>query len=348
MKFYSKFLLLVFVLMFTALTLTSCEKSGTVVLNVFNWGDYIDETVLEDFEKKHNIKVNYETFATNEDMYVKIKSGGNNYDVAIPSDYMIEKMIREDMLHKIDLQNLPNFKYIDQSFKELEYDPRNEYSIPYMWGTVGILYNTALIKEPIDSWTVLWDKNYSKEILMLDSQRDSIGVALKMLGYSLNTRDITELEAAKTALIAQKPIVLAYVGDNVKDKMIAGEAAFAVVWSGDAIFMIEENPELAYVVPREGSNLWFDGMVIPKTSQHKKEAELFINFMCETETAFKNADYIGYSTPHTEAKKLLDPERQNDKGAYPDDNTLKNCEVFRDLGDFVKEYDRIWTEIMAK
>lgn len=343
-----KSLLAILMLLLVGLLLTSCEKDDTVILNVFNWGDYIDEAVLEEFENKYNIKVSYEIFATNEDMYVKIKSGGNNYDVAIPSDYMIEKMIREDMLHKLDLQNIPNFIEIDQNFRGLSFDPKNDYSIPYMWGTVGILYNKTMIKEPVDSWKILWDQKYSKNILMLDSQRDSIGITLKMLGYSLNTRNVNELEEAKKALMAQKPLVLAYVGDNVKDKMIAGEAALAVVWSGDAIFMKEENPDLEYVVPREGSNLWFDSMVIPKTSKHKKEAELFINFMCETETAFKNADYIGYSTPHIKAKELLDPDRQNDKGAYPDESALKKCEVFRDLGDFVKEYDRIWTEIMAK
>lgn len=343
-----KLFLAIFMLLSAGLLLSSCEKNETVILNVFNWGDYIDETVLAEFEKKHNITVSYETFATNEDMYVKIKSGGNNYDIAIPSDYMIEKMIREEMLHKVDLHNIPNYRYIDPKFKDLAFDPKNEYSVPYMWGTVGIVYNTTMIKEPIDSWKVLWDNSYSKNILMLDSQRDSIGITLKMLGYSLNTRKTAELEEAKKALMNQKASVLAYVGDNVKDKMIAGEAALAVVWSGDGIFMKEENPDLEYVVPKEGSNLWFDSMVIPKTSKHKKEAELFINFMCETETAFKNADYIGYSTPHTEAKKLLDPERQNDKGAYPDDSILNNCEVFRDLDDFVKVYDRIWTEIMAK
>jgi spermidine/putrescine transport system substrate-binding protein len=341
--------LLAFVILLaaTSLLLSGCGSSKTV-LNVFNWGDYIDESVIAEFEKKYDIKVNYEQFATNEDMYIKLKSGGNTYDVVFPSDYMIERMIREDMLHKIDMNNIPNYKYIDERFKNLDYDPNNEYSVPYMWGTVGILYNKTMVKEPVDSWSILWDEEYKKQILMLDSVRDSIGVTLKMLNFSLNTRDLNELEQAKQKLIDQKPMVLAYVGDDVKDKMVAGEAALAVVWSGDAVAMKLENPDLEYAIPKEGSNLWFDAMVIPKNSPNKKEAELFINFMCEPEIAFRNTDYICYSTPHTEVRKMLDPEILNDKAAYPDDSDLVDCEIFKDLGEFVTEYDRVWTEIKAQ
>ena len=216
-----------------------------------------------------------------------------------------------------------------------------------MWGTVGIIYNKTMVDEPVTSWQILWDPKYSKQILMLDSQRDSIGVTLKMLGYDMNTRDLNELEEAKQALIEQKPLVLAYVGDDVKDKMIAGEAALAVVWSGDAVYMKRENPDLEYALPQEGSNLWVDAMVIPKTSKHKAEAELFINFMCDPEIAYKNADYIGYSSPHLEAKKMLDPELLNDPAAYPEMEELVNCDIFKDLGDFLRVYDRIWTEIKA-
>ncbi|HHT05425.1 MAG TPA: ABC transporter substrate-binding protein [Hydrogenispora sp.] len=329
------------------LTLSSCGQDKRVVLNVYNWGDYIDEEVIDLFEKTYNIRVNYDTFSTNEDMYVKIKSGGADYDVLFPSDYTIERMIKEDMLHKLDLSNIPNYKYIADRFKNLDYDPANEYSVPYMWGTVGILYNRTMVEEPVTSWRILWDEKYSKQILMLDSQRDSIGVALKMLGYDMNTRNLDELEAAKQALIQQKPLVLAYVGDDVKDKMIAGEAALAVVWSGDAVYMKWENPDLEYALPEEGSNLWFDAMVIPKTSKKKAEAELFINFMCEPEIAFKNADYIGYSSPHTEVVKMLDPDLVADKAAYPDDEDLVNYDIFKDLGDYLRIYDRIWTEVKS-
>ncbi len=338
---------LVLVMLASTLSLLACTKDDRVTLKVYNWGDYIDESVLEDFEEQYGIRVIYDTFATNEDMYVKIKAGGSDYDVAIPSDYMIKKMVDEDLLHKIDFNNVPNYQYIGDRFKNLDYDPQNEYSVPYMWGTVGILYNKNVVEEPVDSWRVLWDEKYSKEILMLDSQRDSIGITLKMLGYSLNTKNVDELEAAKDALVEQKPLVLAYVGDEVKDKMINEEAALAVVWSGDAIFMMRQNENLRYAVPKEGTNLWFDGMVIPKTSKHKKEAELFINFMCETETAFKNTDYIGYSTPHTEARKQLDPDLVNDPTAYPNEEDLVSSEVFKDLAGTIKEYDRIWTEVKS-
>ncbi len=327
------------------LSMTSCRGEDKVTINVYNWGDYIDESVITEFEEKYGINVNYEMYDTNESMYQKIKPGGVSYDIAIPSDYMISKMIKEDMLHKIDFNNVPNYKYIDENFKDLEYDPDNEYSVPYMWGTVGILYNKTMINEAVDSWDILWDEKYKKQILMKDSQRETIGLALQRLGYSLNTRAIDELEKAKEELIKQKPLVLAYVVDEVKDKMISGEAALSVVWAGDAVNMISQNPDLDYAIPKEGSNFFVDGMVIPKTSKNKKEAEMFINFMCEPEIAFKNTDYIGYSTPHTEAKKMLDDEIANNPVAYPRDEVLKNCEVYRDLGDMVKIYDRIWTEI---
>ena len=319
-----------------------------VVLNVYNWGDYIDETVNDLFEKEYGIKVNYEIFSTNEDMYTKIKSGGGKYDVAIPSDYMIKRMIDEDLLNKINIDNIPNYKYIEDRFKNLAFDPNNEYSVPYMWGTVGILYNKTMVDEPVDSWSILWDEKYAKQILMLDSQRDSIGVALKMLGYSMNTDKPEELEEAQNALIEQKPLVLAYVGDEIKDKMIGEEAALAVVWSGDAIYCIRENPNLDYAIPKEGSNFWFDSFVIPKTAKNQKEAEMYINFMCEPEIAFKNTDYIGYSTPHSEAKMMLDPSLINDKTAYPDDEDIKHCEIFEFNENLVRTYDEIWTRITAE
>lgn len=325
-----------------------CGPSSKSTLNVYNWGDYIDETVLKDFEKQYKIKVNYDTFTTNEDMYVKLKAGGSNYDLVIPSDYMIKRMIDEDMVEKLDFNNIPNYQYIGSNFKDLEYDPKNEYSVPYMWGTVGILYNQKMVPTKPDSWRILWDKKYAKQILMMDSQRDSIGITLKMLGYSLNSDKLSQLEEAKYALIEQKPLVLAYVVDEVKDKMIAEEAALAVVWSGDAVYCMRENENLDYVIPKEGSNLWFDAMVIPKGAPNKEAAEKFINFMCDTEIAFRNADYIGYSSPHTEAVKKLPTEIINNRSAYPLDEDLKNCEVFSNLGSVLKEFDRIWTEVKAE
>jgi len=322
------------------------QKDATTI-NVFNWGDYIDETVLTDFEKEYGIKVNYDYFSTNEEMYVKLKSGGTNYDVLFPSDYMIARLIKEDMLYKLDFNNIPNFKHIDDKFKNLNYDPNNEYSVPYMWGTVGIAYNAAMVEEPVDSWNILWDPKYKDNILMMDSQRDSIAVALKKLGYSLNSRNEAELEQAREELIKQKPLVLSYVGDEVKDKMVGEEAALAVVYSGDAIAIKWENPNIKYAIPKEGSNLWFDAMVIPKTSKNKEAAEKFINFMTDPEISVRNVEYIGYSTPNTAAKEMLDEEIRNDKVAYPDLDSLDNCEVFEDVSDVIEVYNRIWDEVKA-
>ena len=330
-----------------ASALVGCSSEPKETLTVYNWGDYIDESVLREFEKEFNVKVIYDTFSTNEDMYVKLKSGGASYDVAFPSDYMIERMIKEDMLHKIDMNNVDNYKYIDDKFKNLEFDPTNEYSVPYMWGTVGILYDKTVVTEPVDSWDILWDEKYKGQILMMDSQRDSIGITLQKLGFSLNSRDPQELELAKAELIKQKPLVMAYVVDEVKDMMIGGEAALAVAWSGDAMLMMGQNENLEYAVPKEGSNLWFDNMVIPKSAKNKELAEKFINFMTRPEISLKNVEYIEYSTPNTGTMELMDEEILNNEAAYPSDEVIENCEVFLDPSDFLKEYDRIWTEIKA-
>jgi spermidine/putrescine transport system substrate-binding protein len=280
-------------------------------------------------------------------MYAKIKAGGTAYDVAFPSDYMIKRMIDEGGLEKINLDNIPNYAYIEERFKNMSYDPLNEYSVPYFWGTVGILYNKTMVNDPVDSWDILWNEKYAKEIFMLDSQRDSIGLALKFLGYSLNSRDDAELEAAKTKLIEQIPLVRAYVGDEVKDMMIAGEGAMAVVWSGDALNMMLENDDLDFALPQEGTNIWVDAMVIPTTSKHKEAAEKFINFMCETAVAARNCDYINYSTPHTEVLRELPAEITEDIRFYPGEDDLLNSEVFQDLASMLPTYDRIWTEVKA-
>ena len=324
------------------------ESKSKVTLNVYNWGDYIDEDVLDSFEEETGIKVNYETFATNEDMYVKVKQGGTKFDVIIPSDYMIARMIKEDLLEKIDATRLPTFKNIDPRFLKLEFDPKNEYSVPYMWGTLGILYNKKMVDKKVDSWNILWDKKYAKQILMMDSVRDTLAVAFMCLGYSLNTTDKGKLQEAAELLIKQKPLVRAYVGDNGKDMMINGEAALSVNYSGDAVFAMEKNPDLAYAIPKEKTNLWVDSMVVPKNSAHKKEALLFIDFMNSSEIAKMNAEFIGYSTPNKETFALLDAETRNNPAAYPGDKDLPPWEVFVDIGEANAEYSRVWTEIKSK
>lgn len=338
----------VFILTMSSL-LSGCNQSkGTnEVIHVYNWGDYIDESVNAQFTKETGIKVVYEVYPTNEDMYAKLESGTVNYDVLIPSDYMIEKMIREGKLEKLDFSNIPNYEKVSDRFKNLPFDPNNEYSVPYMWGTVGIVYNKANVKENVDSWNILWDPKYEKQILMLDSERDSIMVALKKLGYSMNTKDEKELEEAKNELIKQKPLVLAYVGDEGKDKMINEEANFMVAWAGDAMYMIEANPNLDFAIPKEGTNFFVDSMVIPKGAKNKTGAEKYIDFLTRPDISVKNALYIGYSTPVDEARDMLPDEIKNNPIAYPDDASLTNTELFTDPSDVVKTYSRIWTEVKA-
>ena len=321
------------------------QKSAKRELKVYNWGDYIDPEILKSFEKETGIHVIYDTFATNEDMYVKVKSGGSDYDVAIPSDYMISRLLRDGLLEKIDFSKVPNYSKIGAKYKNLDFDPKNEYSVPYMWGTVGIAYNKKMVTEPVDSWGILWDAKYAKQIFMLDSPRDSIGITLKYLGYSLNTGNEVELAVAGKKLVEQKPLVLAYLVDEAKDKMIAGEGALAVVWSGDAMFMMEKNKDIAYAIPKEGTNLWFDAMVILKGTKHKAEAEEFINYMTRPDVAKKNVEYIGYASPIPEVESKLPEDVRKNIAAYPDAELLKNAEVFNDLTENMPKYDKVWTEV---
>jgi len=345
MKRIISLLLCLFVI--TAL-FTGCEKKTTIY--VYNVGDYIDEEVIELFEKEYpNIKVNYETFYTNEEMHAKVKSARTSYDVVFPSDYMVQRMIEEDMLNKINFENIPNYKNIGDEFKNLDYDKNGEYSVPYMWGTMGILYNKDMVDEKdMSSWSSMYDKKYKGEIFMLDSERDMISITLKSLGYSMNSSDDKELKAAEKTLISQKPLVKAYCGDEVKDKMIAGEGAMTIAWSGDAFYCMELNDSLAYSVPKEGSNLWFDNMVIPKTSKHQKEAELFIDFMCRPEIAKMNAEYIGYSTANNAAKELLDDSVKNNELRYPDITKLKNMEIFAYDANLAKKHTDLWSRVKVK
>ncbi len=327
------------------ITLTGCSQK--VVLNVYNWGDYIGEDVIKQFEGKYpDIKINYEMFDTNEDMYTKLKNSKTAYDVIVPSDYMIEKLIKEDMLLKLQLNNIPNYKYIAERFRKLSFDPKGEYSVPYMWGVMGVLYNKTMVDEENIDWDILWNEKYKNQIFVIDSMREAIGVALSVQGYSMNSTNPQELQAAKQKLIVQKQLVLATGGDELKDKMISGEAALMAAWSGDAVLVMQENEDLAFALPKR-SNYYIDSMVIPKTSQHQKEAEYFINFMCETEIALQNTEYIGYSTPHTGAYEQLEPELQGSMVAYPSEEITSGYEVFKDLGESAKVYDQIWTEARA-
>lgn len=329
------------------LCLAGCSDSKKTTIYVYNVGDYIDEDVIAMFEKENpDIKVHYETFYANEEMYIKVKNKSTAYDVVFPSDYMVERMIQEGMLNKLNYDNIPNIKNIGEQYKNLDYDPKSEYSVPYMWGTMGILYNKKMVdEEDVKSWKAIYDKKYSGKIFMLDSERDMISITLKMLGYSMNSKDDAELAEAKKALIEQKKYVKAYCGDEVKDKMIANEGAMTIAWSGDAFYCMELNPDLAYSVPKEGSNLWFDSMVIPSTSKHQAEAEKFIDFMCRPDIAKRNAEYIGYSTSNVEGQKLLEDEIKNDSLRYPDLSELGDMEVFTYDEELSEKFSKIWQDI---
>lgn len=348
-KFF--FIVITFILMVMAIaTLPGCGQNR-VVLNVFNWGDYIDRDLISKFEKETGIKVNYELYDTNESMLAKLETGGTYYDLIFPSDYVIEEMIAKGMLAKIDLSNIPNYQYIESRFKNLDYDPNNEYSVPYFWGTLGILYNTDMVTETVNSWDILWDEKYSGKILMLDSMRDTIGVALKKLGYSVNSTNTKEIEEAKNLLIQQKPIINGYYVDEIVDMMINGDAALALTWSGSAMDIYWQGIDnIQYAVPKEGANLWFDCMAIPANSQHKKEAEMFINFMLDPEHAYQNTESVGYATPNRAALELLkesSPEVVEMEAYYPSEEVLQRCEVFVDLGSVKEFYNLTWTQILA-
>ena len=318
-------------------------------INVYNWGDYIDVEVLDQFEQETGIKVIYETFETNEDMYAKIAMGGSSYDVIFPSDYMIERMIQENLLQKINWENIPNVANIDPRFLHEDYDPEAAYSVPYTWGTMGILYNKEMVEETPTSWDTLMDETYTMDMLMLNSPRDTLAIALVMAGHDLNSVDPADLEDAKNLLIEQKPMVLAYVVDEVKDKMIGGEAAVALVWSGDATFCMSETDELDYVVPQEGSNIFYDSICIPANARNVAGAEQFIDFLCRADIAAKNYEYVGYAIPNTAAIELLGAEEYNASSVNnPPQDVLDKCEVFKYLGDDTKLYDQIWTEIISE
>ncbi len=335
-----------------ALSLCACgggsaaQSKGDV--NIYNWGEYIDEDILSQFERDTGIHVNYNTYSDNESLYAALMSGAAEYDVVIPSDYMISRLISEDALEPLNLDNIPNAANIDDSLKGLEYDPDNTYSVPYMSGVVGVIYNKTMVSGTPDSWDILWDESLSGQILMFDNSRDAMAIALKKLGYSLNTTDEAQLQEAQALLEQQKPLVQAYVMDQIFDKMEAGEAAVGPYYAGDAVTMMEENPDLGFYFPKEGSNHYVDAMCIPKGAANKENAEAFINFMCEPEIMRDNAEYTHYTTPSAQAREMLDEELQNSPYIYPKDAVLQNTEVFINLpAETLALYDKLWMDLKA-
>ncbi|UII56457.1 ABC transporter substrate-binding protein [Cytobacillus spongiae] len=333
-------LMISFGLMYLINRLNSAQgyTSGNI-LTIYNWGDYIDAELLVRFEEETGIKIVYETFDSNEAMLTKIQQGGTAYDIAIPSEYMIEKMQDENLLLPIDHSKLSNLAYIDPRFMDLSFDPENKFSIPYFWGTVGILYNPSMLEgKVITGWNDLWDPSLKNEILLIDGAREIMGMGLNSLGYSLNDRDKEHLLEAKAKLSTLTPNIKAIVGDEIRMLMENEEAAIGLVWSGTAAELMWDNEYLDYVVPEEGSNLWFDNMVIPKTAKNVEAAHQFINFVLDPEVAAQNTEYVGYSTPNKEALKFLPEEIVNDKRFYPDPELTEKLEVYENLGNQMLAY----------
>ena len=321
-------------------------------LIVYNWGEYLDPEVIDIFQEETGITVTYEEYETNEIMYPKIMSKAIAYDVVCPSDYMIQRMRENDLLAEINWDNVPNIKNIDPTYMEQSqsFDPENKYSVPYCVGTVGILYNKTMVKEQVDSWNILWDEKYKDSILMQDSVRDAFAVALKRRGYSLNSLVVDELIQATDDLIAQKPLVQAYVVDQVRDKMIGNEAALGVIYSGEALYTQRENPDLEYVIPKEGTNVWIDSWVIPSNAQNKENAEKFINFLCRPDIALMNFEYITYATPNKAARELIEDESiRNSRVLFPEAEDLQGSETFQFLGDEADSYyNELWNKVKSK
>ncbi len=334
------------------LSLTGCGKdAGENTLTILNYGKYIDPKAIEQFEEETGIEVEYEEYVTPENMYTKYRAGAIDYDLICTSDYMVEKMIQEGEALEMDFSHIPLSKNLDRTYFDFSqsFDPENKYSMPYFFGTVGILYNKKMVDESkTDSWKILWDPEYSGQIIMSDSVRDSFMVALKILGYSLNTTDEGQLEEAKELLIAQKPLVYSYLVDEAQDEMIAENAAMAVVYSGEAGLALEYNSDLAFSVPKEGSNMWIDSWIIPKSANHVANAEKFLNFLCREDISMENFDYVYYATPNLKTKEALDADIRENTTIFPPKEVLDNCEILKALDDAATaNYNILWKEVKA-
>lgn len=320
------------------------------VLKVLNYGAYIDKSLLDDFEDDNNCRIVYDTYTSPEDMYIKFESGASDYDVIITGEYMIERLKNEGKLQKLNFENIPNYQYIGDDFRNKQYDPDNEYSVPYFWGTVGILYNKNTVDVSSGSWGILWDEKYAGKIIMMDSQRDTFAAALGYLGYSINTTDEGELDEALDLLIDQKKYVMAYVVDAAKDMMIGGEADVALCWSGGATgAMLDEigGEDFGFLIPKEGSNIWVDAMCIPENAANKVLGENFINYLTSTEATLKDIDEVMYSTVQTQALSQLPDELKNNNAFNPSKEEMAKLEMFRDLKENIYLYNDRWTELMG-
>lgn len=327
------------------------DASYSGVVYVYNYGDYLDPEMIDLFEEETGIKVVYDTFDTNEEMYPVIANSSVRYDVVGAGDYMVEKMIINGLLDQIDYANIPNFKYVSDMCREFAkgYDPGNVYSVPYTWGTVGILYNSRNIPDgEITAWSDLWKDKYYDDIMMMDSLRDGLLIPLKILGYSCNTADEEEVSKAADLLIEQKPLVYKYATDAIRDLLLNESANIGVIYSGEALYCQEDDEDMHYVLPEEGSNIWFDTWTIPKNAENKKNAEAWINFMCRPDVAFATYEYLHYSTPNSEAEKMIIeeyPEDLENPAIFPSQELIDKCETYHYLG---KETDALYNKYWKK
>ena len=345
-------LILVVPLLAMTVSASSAEKVGSGYINVYNWGEYISDgsegslNVNEEFTRRTGIRVNYTNFDSNEDMYAKIKSGGASYDIIIPSDYMIERLISEGLLRKLNFDNIPNYENIDPQYKDLYFDPQNEYSVPYNVGLVGLIYNTKMVEEAPTSWSALWDERYSGKILMFNNPRDGFGIAQFLLGYSVNTTDEAQWQAVFNKMEEQKPLVQSYVMDEIFNKMESGEAALAPYYAGDFLSMLDNNPDLAFVYPSEGTNIFVDSICIPTCAQNVEAAEMYINFLLEEDIALANAEFINYASPNMKVVSNEEYANYGNEIIYPSEEVLANTEYFHNLPtDTLRLMTSLWDDL---
>lgn len=326
-----------------------CSKDSSEQISFLNYGENIDKETIKEFEKKYGIKVNVETFDDMETMYQKISKGGVKYDVILVSDALMPRMIKKGLIQELNKDNIPNISQMDKDYLNLQIDPGNKYSVPYMFGTVGLIYNKDVVKEKVDSWDILWDEKYKDKVFMFDTYRDTMGAALKKLGYSLNSKNPKEIEEAKELLIKQRETVNPIYGvDNGTTMIPAGESDINMIWSGEGLNLQDENPNLVYVVPKEGANFWIDSLCIPKNAENVEGAEKFINFVSDKESALRIADEIGYTTPNKEARLVQPDNVKNNPNAYMPKEIMDRCEIYEDFPmDVKKIYDNAWVNIKS-
>jgi spermidine/putrescine transport system substrate-binding protein len=324
------------------------KRTPTTTLHYFTWSDYVGEELLRDFERQHGVRVVVDTFSSNEELLAKLQSGATGYDVTVPSDFMVMIMAQQGLLAELDLARIPNVQLLTQRLQRLPADPTHRYSMPYLWGTVGIGYDSSVLSVPPDSWNVLWDARYRGKISMLNDQRELFGVALRATGQSINARDSQAIEAAKVKLMAQKPLVKTYTSDRYDQMLASGEVTLAHGWGGAVARAMAERPSIRYVVPKEGGTVWADCLVVLKSSKQKDLAMAFINYLLDRDVAARTTERILFASANRDAKALIKAAIRENPAIYPSEATLDRLEWMTDVGEAIHLYDRAWTELKLR